>query len=356
MKLLHKIKIPHWEYWPQWLFYAPIFPYYLWCVLRTRNSYFGTAANPAIEYGGWEGESKHAVLKILDSNAYPATAFIKANSSEIQVQQAIAAAIVSFPAYVKPDLGGRGMGVARVHNQNEATRFLTNLGVDYLVQTACKNSQELGIFYVQYPDQSIGFITGIVQKKVLSIVGDGKHTVAQLIQQDIRTKRQANWILEQPHINAHEILPAKKELVLSSIGSHTRGSQFIDITDKCTPQLQHSVRQILAHVKGYSFGRLDVMCASVADALAGGPLEVIELNGAGAEPTHLYDPNNSVLKAYKIILMHWQYLYRCATINVASGSATFLSSAEIAEMKKKATVAAKATDFNLVINQTQVSK
>jgi hypothetical protein len=351
MNLLQKLKIPHWEYWPQWLFYAPIFPYYIWCILRTRNSYFGTAANPAIEYGGWEGESKYAVLKILDDHVYPATAFVKANSNVAAAQQSIVDAKINFPAYVKPDLGGRGMGVARVDNITQAINFLSQTPVDYLVQTACENNQELGIFYVQYPDQSIGFVTGIVQKKVLSIIGNGRHTVSELIQQNIRTQRQAAWILAQPKIDANEILPNKKELVLSSIGSHTRGSQFIDITDKCTPQLQHTVRQLLAHVKGYSFGRLDVMCASVEDALAGGKLEVIELNGAGAEPTHLYDPTNSVLKAYKIIVQHWRYLYRCAVTNVKSGKAKFLTSAEIKQMKKSASKAANAIDFNLIINQ-----
>jgi hypothetical protein len=351
MNLLQKIKIPHWEYWPQWLFYAPIFPYYIWCILRTRNSYFGTAANPAIEYGGWEGESKYAVLQILDKHVYPATAFIKANSNAAVAQQAIINANITFPAYLKPDLGGRGMGVARVDNIIQAINFLAQTSVDYLVQTACTNSQELGIFYVQYPDQSIGFVTGIVQKKVLSIIGDGKQTVSQLIQQNLRTRRQADWIMAQPHIDANEILPLQKELVLSSIGSHTRGSQFIDITNQCTPQLQHSVRQLLAHIKGYSFGRLDVMCASVEDALAGGKLEVIELNGAGAEPTHLYDATNSVIKAYKIILQHWRYLYRCAVINVKTGKAKFLGTSEIAQMKKTASKAASATDFNLIINQ-----
>jgi hypothetical protein len=351
MNLLQKLKIPHWEYWPQWLFYAPIFPYYIWCIIRTRNSYFGTAANPAIEYGGWEGESKYAVLQILDKHVYPATAFIKANRAEEDAHRTILNANITFPAYVKPDLGGRGMGVARVDNIDQAINFLLKAPVDYLLQTSCENSQELGIFYVQYPDQSIGFVTGIVQKKVLSIIGDGQHTVAQLIQQSFRTNRQADWILAQPHIDGNEILSAQKELVLSSIGSHTRGSQFIDVTDKCTPQLQHSVRQLLAHVKGYSFGRLDVMCASLEDALSGGKLEVIELNGAGAEPTHLYDPTNSVLKAYKIIVKHWRYLYKCATINVKNGKAKYLTSAEIAQMKKTATIAAKAIDFNLIINQ-----
>ncbi|MDE3253205.1 MAG: D-alanine--D-alanine ligase, partial [Bacteroidota bacterium] len=35
---------------------------------------------------------------------------------------------------------------------------------------------------------------------------------------------------------------------------------------------------------------------------------IIELNGAGSEPTHIYDPRHSIFFAWKEIIRHWHIL------------------------------------------------
>jgi hypothetical protein len=37
---------------------------------------------------------------------------------------------------------------------------------------------------------------------------------------------------------------------------------------------------------------------------------LIEVNGAGSEPTHMYDPRHSLLNAWKEIVKHWIILWR----------------------------------------------
>ncbi len=42
---------------------------------------------------------------------------------------------------------------------------------------------------------------------------------------------------------------------------------------------------------------------------AGQAFSIIELNGAGSEPTHIYDPKHSLFYAWGEIKRHWDILY-----------------------------------------------
>ena len=42
---------------------------------------------------------------------------------------------------------------------------------------------------------------------------------------------------------------------------------------------------------------------------------IIELNGAGSEPTHIYDPAHSLAKAWKEIARHYRLLYEVSRKN-----------------------------------------
>ena len=39
------------------------------------------------------------------------------------------------------------------------------------------------------------------------------------------------------------------------------------------------------------------------------------MNGAGSEPTHMYDPKHSIFFAWKEIIRHWNILYRISVLN-----------------------------------------
>jgi len=52
--------------------------------------------------------------------------------------------------------------------------------------------------------------------------------------------------------------------------------------------------------------------------------KILELNGAGAEPAHIYDPDFSFITAYRILFHHWRVLYQISQANAERGKA-FLS-------------------------------
>ena len=60
-------------------------------------------------------------------------------------------------------------------------------------------------------------------------------------------------------------------------------------------------------------------CTSIQDLKAGRNIAILELNGAGAEPSHIYDPCFSFFKAQKVIANHYQMMFEAAFINKQAG-------------------------------------
>src|SRR4029450_12840800 len=54
-----------WEFWPAWVFYAPVLPWIGVLALRYRSLTVWTAAKPGLPQGGVAGESKYPILAQL---------------------------------------------------------------------------------------------------------------------------------------------------------------------------------------------------------------------------------------------------------------------------------------------------
>jgi hypothetical protein len=52
---------------------------------------------------------------------------------------------------------------------------------------------------------------------------------------------------------------------------------------------------------------------------------IVELNGAGSEPTHIYDPQHSIFFAWKEIIRHWKILWRISRINHSKGKIPYMN-------------------------------
>jgi hypothetical protein len=73
--------------------------------------------------------------------------------------------------------------------------------------------------------------------------------------------------------------------------------------------------------KSLFYGRYDLKCTSIEDLKDGKNIMIIEYNGAGAEPNHIYDCGMSYGKALKVIAAHWRDMYRIGKINNKNGVA-----------------------------------
>jgi hypothetical protein len=61
---------------------------------------------------------------------------------------------------------------------------------------------------------------------------------------------------------------------------------------------------------------------------------ILEVNGAGSEPTHIYDPRHSIFFAWKEIVRHWIILYKISRANHKLGF-PYLTMKEGLEMFRK---------------------
>jgi len=171
------------------------------------------------------------------------------------------------------------------------------------------------------PNEPLGKVTGIVRKEFLQVTGDGKHTILELLQQNER------YILQIPILKKilaeqlHIILPEGKSEILLPYGNHARGCLFLDDSHLISEKLEATFNKVCSSIDGFYYGRLDIRYNTWEELERGEKLSIIELNGAGSEPTHIYDPKHSIFFAWKEIIKHWIWLYKISIINNKKGHA-----------------------------------
>lgn len=314
------IKLRNWEYWPFGIIQAPLFPYWLWLSLKARSLVFFSASNPGILMGGMFGESKFDVLEKVPSFCKPKTLLVRTPVSPEEVLRLIRDKKMNFPLIFKPDLGERGLLVKKIRNEQDLDLYLKTIRMDFLIQDLVDLPLEFGVFYVRYPNESKGTVTSIVGKEMLQVIGDGKKSLMKLILDNDRAKLQWKILRDVYAGRLQEILQEGKKMELISIGNHCLGTKFLNSNHLITEKLSESFDAISKQIEGFYFGRFDLRTAS-ADDLENGKVMVMELNGCGAEPAHIYQPGFPLFRAMRILFRHWHDIYRISAENNKRGVA-----------------------------------
>lgn len=309
----------HWEYWPLWAIYYPLFPVWLYYSIKARSFFFFNAANPSMKNGGMAMESKMEIYRMIPQQFIPKTLFLKKDESPRLALERILDDGIGFPFIAKPDIGMKAFGVEKIHNKEEFQKYFEKSPEDFLIQELIPYRKEMGIFYVRKPNETKGSITGIVSKEFLSVVGDGKHSILQLIKEDPRSHLQLKALQKKFGAALDNVLDKGEEFILVPYGSHTRGAKFIDDTHKINSALVQVIDNVCSKIKGFHYGRLDVLYNSFEELSQGKNFSVIEVNGAGGEATHIYDPKHSLFFAWKEITKHWGYLNEISIMNHKMG-------------------------------------
>jgi hypothetical protein len=299
--------------------YALIYPVFLFYCAKAKSLFFYAAANPTIENGGFLMESKKKVYDLIPDALKPLTLYYEADTNFSVLLKDIQQYHLSYPLILKPDIGCKGQGVVKVNNDNSLIKAASKFTCSFLLQPYVAYEKEMGLFYVRYPNQQAGFISGIVQKEFVTVIGDGVSTVLELLQQNKRYILQLRALQQLCAQQMDVVLARNEPLVLLPFGNHARGSLFLDASNLINDQLTSTINKVCQQIDGFYYGRLDIKYESLELLEQGKNFCIIELNGAGSEPTHIYDPKHSIFFAWKEIIRHWKMLYQVSVINHKKG-------------------------------------
>ena len=341
------IKLFNWEYWPFTVVYVPIYFYWFWLIIKSRSVFFFNTSNPLINNGGFLMESKKEIYDLIPQQYYPVTLLFKTGSNIDDIIAGMKRNEINFPVIAKPDIGMRGLLVQKIHSEKELANYISNTKVDFLVQDYIDYENEVGLFYYRYPGAAKGNISGIVGKEFLTVTGDGNSTIEELLMKDQRFILQVP-VLKETHADTLKIVLKKDEKhLLVPYGNHCRGSKFLDVSNLIDAELENAIDTICRQIPEFYFGRMDIRYKSWEDLKQGKNFSIIELNGAGSEPTHIYDPKHSIFFAWKEIIRHLNILYKISKLNHQQQKMSYMNFSSGMKMLKDNSAYVKIISVNL---------
>jgi len=319
-------QISFFEFWPQRYFYAPMFLYWLWLTVRHGGFTLPTISNPLFPMGGWIGESKATVFEHAGSyaRAFIAPWVTVDRTPGLTARQALETAEragLSLPFVAKPDMGCRGAGVRRVRDETELAKYIAGfpMGERIVFQALVDHEAEAGVFYIRKPSETKGRIVSLTLKYFPYVRGDGRSTLAELIARDPRAGQLRHIYLPRHEDRLNWVIPRDQPFRLAFAGSHSRGTIFRDGNHLITEAMTGAFDRIGKDIKEFYFGRFDVRFPSVEDLQAGRNFTIVEVNGAGAEATHIWDRNTTLLQAYGALARQYKELWETGAENARRG-------------------------------------
>jgi hypothetical protein len=319
------------EFWPMWAFYPPVMLYAAWLMLRHRSVLLPTVANPSFPGGGFFGESKAEILALamrhvpewvapfvrIQRPAQPHDAHAECETA----LSTLTAAGLALPVVAKPDLGCRGAGVKLMRSPADVLAYLQDFpaGATLLLQELVPFEGEAGIFYCRRPGHAQGRIVSITLKYFPHVIGDGTRTLRQLILDDPRAGKLQHLYLKRHVARLHDVPPPGQAIRLAFAGSHSRGAIFRNGTALVTPQMEAAFETIAQRLPEFHFGRFDVRFADFAQVQRGTGFTIVEINGAGAESTHIWDRHTGLLQAWRDLMRQYRWLFEIGAANRTRG-------------------------------------
>ena len=321
---------------PNGLFYIPIGVRWIALSIRYGNFTLPTIANPLIETGGFWGESKSSILEDVgkDQQQWMANyfAFDRTNQlAEIDLEEVLIKMTdnnLAFPIVVKPDIGWQGFGVRKIDNEKELSGYLSAYphNVRLLIQQLIPYDGEAGVFYARMPNESHGSVFSLTLRYFPHIIGDGISTLRKLIQENPRTGFKSNYYFgkDPAHVGLSkeklEQIPLAGEMVrLAFIGSIRIGGIYRDARHLITPELSERFDEIARSIPEFYYGRFDIRFKSTELLKEAKDFSIIEINGAGSEPIHAWDPEISFFNLYGELFKTQRLLFKIAAENRKRG-------------------------------------
>jgi hypothetical protein len=214
----------------------------------------------------------------------------------------------------------KGILFRKIDNEEQLIKYHERIPVEYIVQDLVEMPVEVSVFYYRHPAQDKGTVSGFIHKELLQVLGDGHSTLKQLIQKHPRARYRVE---EMEHRHGHRfdrVIPEGEIFFLSYAGNHNRGAHFTNLYKEIDDDLVCVFDELSHFTNKFYYGRYDIKTTSIEDLKKGKNFLVLEFNGCGAEPNHIYDCKMSIWKAYGVILHHWKVLFTISRYNHRNGT------------------------------------
>ena len=300
----------HFEYLPSNIANLPVVGFWLWYALRARHLFFFSNVNPSIPLGGAFGESKSAILRLLPDAIVPGWILVQPDQPIENILQRLNDAGIPFPLIAKPDIGERGFLVRKISSAEELAIHLTRYTIPFILQEFLTMPNEGAVLFHRFPGIGGHFdITSVCLKEFMRVRGDGKSSVRELMEKDVRYLFQMERF-ERNHPELLTIIPAPDEdFLLEPVGNHARGTKFISGNHLADDRMKRAFESHCRQINGVYYGRFDLKYDS-EEALQRGEFKVMELNGITSDPAHIYDPEHGAFRAYRDFWRHWTIIFR----------------------------------------------
>ena len=324
---------------PNGLFYIPVGLRWIALSIRYGNFTLPTLANPLIETGGFWGESKSKVLGDIgiDQQKWVAKFFPYKRTerpAEVELQEVLnkmSETGIEFPLVAKPDIGWQGFGVRKVDDKEALLNYLAVYPKNetLLIQHLIPYDGEAGVFYARMPNDEHGKVFSLTLRYFPYVIGDGSSTLRELIQHNPRTGFKSDYFLgknpDHLGLGAERLatIPADEELVrLAFIGSIRVGGIYRDARHLITPELSERFDEIARSIPEFYYGRFDIRFKSTDELKVAEGFSIIEVNGAGSEPIHAWDPDMTLFNLYRELFKTQSLMFRIAAQNRKRGYKT----------------------------------
>lgn len=317
------------EFWPTWLMYIPVAVQWLWLSLKHKSLTLPLIANPSLPLSGMVGIPKS---KLLDQAAgelehiilpyFVHTKTEQSSATQLKDMESRFAAIdTTYPVVCKPDIGCRGAGVKLVKDSDELAAAFTNypVGARIMVQKLSKFEPEAGIFYTRHPNSDQGRIISMAFKYMPYVIGDGKSTLRELIEQDTRAGELLHLYEARHQEHWDKVIEKDQPYRLIFSASHSKGAIFKDAEAYVSPELTQKLNTLMKQLPNFHYGRLDVKFKSVDSLALGQDIEIVEINTASSESLHIWDSNTRFADAVSSLLFQYKTLFNMGAANRLKG-------------------------------------
>lgn len=301
-------------YWVAKLFYFQSVWYWIIYSVRFQSITFFSAINPAVHLGGMLDERKSDIYKLVPPRYLPKTVATLAHACDIE--ELLKTTDLEFPLIVKPNIGLKGFMVKKVDSISELEEILKEYDErEVLLQEFLTHEREFSLLYYQMPNSGEYGISSFIEKKLPCVIGDGKLSLMDLIDKKLNPFLKKEYILRKKKHDLNSVVVKGEKVIIDHVGNYSRGSKFYSLNNQIDEELIESAHRFFSNLDGLFFGRVDLKANSIDDVRKGN-FKIIEINGAKAEPLHIYDPNVSFGQIFKAISFHWNIVRRIVSEQV----------------------------------------